>query len=614
MEVSANENGFLWEIGAAAPAGLSQEVLAKFPDLVDLPGVATLKHNHFRSVFRIPLPGIGAGAGGAGGVGVGEGQPSSGAPAEPVGACSVIAKVYRYTKAWDRLRFRFLPTRARQEWSALTRFGQLGLPTAVPLAVAQWRRAGRLWGGGLVLSYLDGTVTVNEHLHSLHTAAGELDSVPPQAEEVLGRIGRLLKQLHEQGVWHRDLHGGNFLVAPESGSVFLIDLHTCVFLGRLARWQRHQGLVKLMHSLLFSVPRAWLRPLFDAYGDISASEEESLLRSVNGLERTRIRSRSKRCFVPSSRYDVQKSRGLRQYRLRLWEGEALAPAELEKLYSTPAKPEFVKRGACGWVARRELSSGNRFCVKHRRYGLRESLQSLLESHRLRRAYAAGHALWVHGVASPRVVALRERTVLGMVREAYLVTEWIDDAEPLDRRLMDTYFGRRPAHGDDARRKHGLARRVGRYLRRLHDTGVYPHDLSPQNVLVQVQAFAMNGAEEKPDDVGGLFVVDLDHVYLWQRLSRRGRLKNLVQMGNLCEGHISTYDRLRALKAYSGVRAEEGGEGKYWNAAWIQSLRAGLLREHAHVLNGLLRSERTRWAGVSKAGAPKDEGAGDKSPA
>ncbi|MBI4602210.1 MAG: hypothetical protein HY721_09640, partial [Planctomycetes bacterium] len=97
--------------------------------------------------------------------------------------------------------------------------------------------------------------------------------------------------------------------------------------------------------------------------------------------------------------------------------------------------------------------------------------------------------------------------------------------------------------------------------------------------------------------GSILLVDLDHLYLWKPLSHRGRLKNLAQAANLPEGHVSTADRLRALKAYAA------GDATYRSRPWIRALRARLLREHRRVLESLCRGELERSAAPSRPCAP-----------
>ena len=571
MQEMTHPNGFAWRFAEGVLPSELDALVAAFPDLDAVPGVRLIKRNHFRAVYEVP-PGV-----------------SSTPTTSDSASGALLAKVYRYTSRWDRFRFRLIRARAEQEWVALSRFHELGLATARPVAVAVWRDGGRLVGGGLLASFLGGTEALGNRLHRLAQEAGGADATPnAEAAHILTTTGQYLRRLHDQGVWHRDLHAGNFLVSEDGEKVYLIDLHTCVFVGRLVRWQARRGVIKLLHSLQH-LPREWLRLLLDAYGwgrlysvGKPSQEEERLFQGAERLERKRLRSRSKRCFKPSTRFEVKHHpRGVRYYRLRLRDGAAWAASELESLYRPSPPQEVLKQDTNGWVARVPTPSGEKVCVKYRRLSLLESFQALVESHRLRRAYAAGHAFWVHHVPTPQVLALREHRTLGLVRESYLVTEFVLDALPLDQFLKKEYWGREAPFGDEARARHRLALRVGNLVRKVHSSGFYPHDFSPQNVLVTRQALVEDGSR-----LTGLQLVDLDHLYLWQPLFRRGRRKNLVQLGNLCEGHIGASDRLRALRAYCGGAVES----PYCHPAWIRELDRRLLLEHRRVLDELVRQE------------------------
>ena len=109
------------------------------------------------------------------------------------------------------------------------------------------------------------------------------------------------------------------------------------------------------------------------------------------------------------------------------------------------------------------------------------------------------------------------------------------------------------------------------MRSLHDARISPHDLSPQNLLV---------TREAPGQERGhvsLYLVDLDDTHVRGDLGLAERGRSLVQLGNLPEGHISTTDLLRALRAYAG------GDATLWSRAWIGYLREPLLEEHLRVV-------------------------------
>ena len=585
-------NDYHWQLDPQADRERLRPILERFPRLEALSGAKILKRNRLRTVFFVPTPA-------RAGDGDGDFDPTTPVPGESVDAAGgrpgVIAKVYRYPSAWARFCYRLRGTRARQEWFALHRFRELGLPTAAPLGIAKFGRGGRLEAEGLLLEYLVGCRSLVDALRPdrEERAAGLTEgeflatgNLSARQRALIELVARSVRTLHDRGAWHRDLHAGNLLLDSSGEKISFIDLHSCWFWSRLGRWQRRQGVRELLFSLSGTLPPEGMDAFLETYGVdalYGAVSKEALrgrvLRSIEARERTRLRSRSKRCFVSSTRFSVAREWSTRTYHLR-----ELSRQELAALWKRDPPGRVLKRSERGWVSEAE-SGGRPVCVKYRAYTWLESLRSLVVSHRVRRAYGAGHALAVRKISSPGVIALYERRSMGCVREAHLVTEFIPEALPLDRYLQAEYWGRPALPAGASRYKHELARIVGRFVRDIHDANLYPHDLSPQNILV-VQNRAVGGEGGRGEDgSAALYIVDLDELQICRRLSRRAREKNLVQVGNLPEGHISTADHLRGLKAYAL------GEAQYWNAPWIRRLRRSVLDEHLRVL--LRRTERER---------------------
>jgi tRNA A-37 threonylcarbamoyl transferase component Bud32 len=84
-----------------------------------------------------------------------------------------------------------------------------GIPTAIPVA----------WGVRQRWDLRACSILVMEHLPgAIHLGRWNGDRLP-----VIGRIGRLIGNLHRAGFTHRDLKPTNLLISPD-GSPFLIDL------------------------------------------------------------------------------------------------------------------------------------------------------------------------------------------------------------------------------------------------------------------------------------------------------------------------------------------------------------------------------------------------------
>ncbi len=553
-------------------AGLSPEergglevLIRDWQGLRARPGAVVLKENQIRTVLLVPAPERPAGR-------PGEGR--------------WVVKVYRHLGFYDRLRSRLFSSRSEREFRALSVLRQRGFPVPRPLACGLRRRRGLTVEGGLVMEEIAGGLPLPALLSQVYgpMAAGSpaIGAAPERLAEVrplLIQLGALVRRLHECGVYHPDLHGGNLLLdSSGKAPLHLIDLHSCRFIGFVPRFLRLQGLAKAAGSLRQALPPEELRWILIGYLDAGTARpggggpekalepimegaaarlREEIAPIVLRLSRRQLRSRTRRCLLNSTVFAVERWKGFHAFRRRAFPLEPVEPF----LRAEPSG-EVLKRSPGGWVAR--VRAGEREAIlKHRRYGLLERLASLFSPPRLRRAWVAALGLEVRSLPAPQGLALVERRRWGLVREAWLFQETVPGAAPLDRFLWETYGPAARAAPGRPRGKLELARALGRLARRLHDAGVRKHDLAPQNLLVA------------PDLK--LWMVDLDDVCFCGRLSGRRRERNLAQLGNLPEGHISTADFLRALKAY------DGGEGTYYNAPAIARLRFQILDEAFHTI-------------------------------
>ena len=101
-------------------------------------------------------------------------------------------------------------SRAFREWRLLRRLRAAGLPVPEPVA-ARVRRAGPVYTADILTVYIPDTRKLSAFI-----AEG---SVPG---DCWGRIGRLVRAVHDQGVDHPDLTAHNLLL-DSRGEVFLVD-------------------------------------------------------------------------------------------------------------------------------------------------------------------------------------------------------------------------------------------------------------------------------------------------------------------------------------------------------------------------------------------------------
>jgi tRNA A-37 threonylcarbamoyl transferase component Bud32 len=518
-----------------------------------------------------------------------------------------VVKQYRCPALIDRLRVKLLGSRARREFRALERLRGLGFAAPRPIAWADPRDGCRSSAGGLVMEEVHDAERLFDRLARLFSPtcpapAGGAPDPTARARRLLYEFGRLVRRLHDHGVLHPDLHAANVLVDAADG-LHLIDLHSCRFLGWLPPPLRRRGLAKAAHALLLGIAAAELAWFLRGYlGDAAASFDDaagpagrtvealsaSLRRRAAALERRRLRSRTRRCLVDSTSFEVRRLGHRRIYKLR-----PLPLDFVQGMARVIPDGEVLKATERSWVARSTHGLATAI-VKFRRLGLWESLASLISPHRLRRAWVAAHGLRVRRLPAPEALALVEERRWGCVRVAWLLVSEVAGGERLDEYLWRVYGEGRGRSALETRRKFAVARGLGRLWRALHEAGASLHDASPQNVLVvpaRLDGGRDAGAALQPGASAGgiedspLWLVDIDDVRLRPRpIGLRRRLRNLTQAGNLPEGHVSAGDLWRALRSY------DSGDGTYTHPGVVERLREGLMDEAYHSIHRLTRAE------------------------
>lgn len=239
------------------------------------------------------------------------------------------------------------------------------------------------------------------------------------------------------------------------------------------------------------------------------------------------------CVFRKQRHDVANSPG----ELRVEESKGLSQEKLSALVAAhdaalSLGEGVLKDGRRTAVTRVRLGDGW-LCVKeYRPLGLLDRIKDWLRGSRARCAWWGANNLSANGIATPEIVALIERN-----GKSYLVMSFINGATPLNLLLRKRFSA---ALGQaEVAHKQTMVRQLGRWLRRVHDLGVYHDDWSTKNILV-----TQRGQEWT------FHFVDMESVSSRKRLTYRRRVKNLGQLSDAPFG-ITRTDRMRFLLAYAG---------------------------------------------------------------
>ncbi len=199
--------------------------------------------------------------------------------------------------------------------------------------------------------------------------------------------------------------------------------------------------------------------------------------------------------------------------------------------------QVVKSGPHREVIRIEVQ-GRAYYVKHNKIGsIKPLLQNLIRPSKAAHEDRIAQRVRALGIPTFETVARGETRRQGLLQDSYLISPEIPDTEPLDRFLKET-FRSLPA-SDQTRRRHELARTLGRFTAQLHRAGITHRDFHAGNILIRC----------RHDEPLRLWLIDLHGVHLGEPLSYRSARQNLALLHQFFATNSTRSDRLRFFRAY-----------------------------------------------------------------
>lgn len=202
---------------------------------------------------------------------------------------------------------------------------------------------------------------------------------------------------------------------------------------------------------------------------------------------------------------------------------------------------IVKKGPHRIVYRVDLP-GLSFYVKHNLMpDLPTWWRGLVRPSKARMEFDRAGGVAARGVATFSVLALGEQQALLGAGESFLITQTLEDTQPLNVFAAHT-LSYLPAR-KQTRLRLQLAIELGRLIARMHDAGIRHDDLHAGNLLVRLTE----------DDRLELFLIDLNSVRLGSPLSWSNSRANLVIFNRWFILRASRVDRFRFWQAYRSER-------------------------------------------------------------
>lgn len=159
--------------------------------------------------------------------------------------------------------------------------------------------------------------------------------------------------------------------------------------------------------------------------------------------------------------------------------------------------------------------------------------------RAARSLAGAAMLSARGFAHPEPLAAMDSYRFGAIRASYILSRALPRADTLSRFAL----GPNEIKGRDVRRRKRISDTVAKEVRRLHDAGLYTHDLQETNIMVE-------------DDESGsfrIYFIDLEDFRQAATVSWERRILNLVHLDRSIGRFLCRAARLDFLYTYLGER-------------------------------------------------------------
>ncbi|MGR3309413.1 MAG: lipopolysaccharide kinase InaA family protein [Candidatus Brocadiales bacterium] len=518
-------NGMAWTIRSEYLTPIMNKFVKKLDDVVVGDGVRIIKSNRVRTTLSAPFI---------------DGQ-------------RVIIKRYHIKRRLKKgIKYLFRPSCAKTEWDMMKGLIDKGISTCVPLAYGEERQWGFLKDASLIIKEIPDCLTFQAYF--VRHCSGKLSKDKILQKRALFRkLANFIQHIHKNNIDHRDFHGGNILVTEtDSGSLefYIIDLHKARFCRKLSLQRRVDNLADIIDTHGRRLSKTDCMRLIKYYGNFRDKKDfkvftSKVLKRVKVRRYRRLKSRTRWCLKLSNLFTIYKEKGVKVYYRKEYRlADILDLFKKIENYPENAQGNVLKRSLKAKVFLEEITfNGNpkKIVVKHNFYrrNFFDMLKKTFLGTKGKRAWVAGNGLIARGIPTPQPIALIEKKSFGFTRDNFLLTEYVDDALCVND-YVSKYFNNKlnKRNPKMIKKKKLFIEKLARLFRSFHDTGFYHCDLSGVNVLVK------EGQHEK----GKMFIIDLDSVLIWRKLTLKRRLKNLSQINGRLNC-ITNTDRMRFFKTY-----------------------------------------------------------------
>lgn len=157
---------------------------------------------------------------------------------------SVLIKQYSHGGIFGKIlpKYYFFSNRFLHEFSIYVEILKNNLPIPEYLG-GFWSKKFGVYRCGIIIEFIPDTHTLEEFLNNNFFSIEE-------KYDILIKCGKIIKNMHDIGIFHNDLQIRNLLIDSKNKSVFLIDFDNAKKIFTLNNYYRSQNLLRLKRSFL----------------------------------------------------------------------------------------------------------------------------------------------------------------------------------------------------------------------------------------------------------------------------------------------------------------------------------------------------------------------------
>jgi tRNA A-37 threonylcarbamoyl transferase component Bud32 len=372
-----------------------------------------------------------------------------------------------------------------------------------------------------------------------------------------------VRAFQDAGLFHQDLHGGNFLWDGES--LFLTDLHRTKIMKSLSLNRRLWNLAHLFHSFrTMWGEREQLQFLDQYFGGISDGIEkreilfERIYPSMDRLLKRQWRSRTKRCLKESTEFTVEKARGARYFHRRDFSMDRLKRMLDEHRDLVRERSSCLVKNSPEVLVSILKDKGEQiglkqFCYPHFWGWVKEYFRRPKGL----KAWVAANGLRARGIPTLKPLALVERKGWIGLKESFLFMEASASDLEMDRYVLKGFEG--------LKRKRFFIRNFARWLEGLHRMSVYHKDMKTCNILVS----------EKGEE-WDFHLLDFEDIRMDETVDRKKLFRNFLQLNTSTPRVMTKVDRFRFFREYLLLNPIVKDEKAFLRGLMDESRRRGLV--------------------------------------